>query len=54
MRVKVTSSERFTWNAVDYQSGQEVDIPDHYAEQYVDAGLVEKVHDKKSTRKASK
>jgi hypothetical protein len=37
MRVKVKRTEqyRFTWNAQDYGPGDEVDIPDAYAAEYI-------------------
>jgi hypothetical protein len=56
MRVKVkrTEQNRFTWNAQDYSPGDEVDIPDEYAAEYINQGYVEEVKSKKkSAKKAS-
>jgi hypothetical protein len=51
MRVKVKRTEqiRFTWNAQDYGPGDEVDIPDEYAAEYIRQGYVEEVKSKKSS-----
>jgi hypothetical protein len=57
MRVKIkrTEQNRFTWDAQDYGPGDEVDIPDEYAQEYVRQGYVEEVKaQKKSAKKASR
>jgi len=43
LKVKVTSSERFTFAAKDYHAGDELDIPDGYAAAYVEKGYVKQV-----------
>jgi hypothetical protein len=56
MRVKVKRTEqyRFTWNAQDYGPGDEIDIPDTYAAEYIKQGYVEEVKaQRKSGKKAS-
>jgi hypothetical protein len=56
MRVKVkrTEQNRITWDVQDYRSGEEADIPDEYAEEYVHQGYVEELKaQKKFAKKAS-
>jgi hypothetical protein len=57
MRVKIKKTEqnRFTWYAQDYSPGDQLEIPDAYAQEYVDKGYVEEVKkaQKKSAKKAS-
>jgi hypothetical protein len=56
MRVKVKRTEqyRFTWGAQDYGPGDELDIPEPYAQEYVQQGYVEDVKPlRKSAKKAS-
>lgn len=51
MKVKVVSSERFTYAAKDYHAGNELEIPDAYAATYIKAGYVDKVKERKARKK---
>jgi hypothetical protein len=50
-KVKVVTGERFTYRGSDYVAGDVVEVEDHDAENYVAAGYVEEVKDKRTSRK---